>query len=235
MADNFSTKDATDTTITGAADDIGGILIPRIKLVHGADGTNDGDVSSANGLPTQVVTALPAGTNNVGDVDVATIAAGETHVGKVGGETVEVAPTVTVSASPNYSSGDSIGGKITLTSAIRVSGGTAILQDIVITDKANQQPAGTILIFNADPSAATITDNSAFAFSTDITKLIATIPVVTADYTTIDSIATANLNNLGRVVKAASGTSLYAAFVTTTAANLASTSDIGLRFKFLQD
>jgi len=34
-----------------ACDDIGGVLFPRTKLVIGADGVNDGDVSAANPLP----------------------------------------------------------------------------------------------------------------------------------------------------------------------------------------
>ncbi len=51
MADNFTTLDASDASITGAADEIGGVKFPRVKLIHGADGVNDGDVSSANGLP----------------------------------------------------------------------------------------------------------------------------------------------------------------------------------------
>ena len=34
-----------------ASDDISGVKFQRIKLIHGVDGTNDGDVSSANRLP----------------------------------------------------------------------------------------------------------------------------------------------------------------------------------------
>lgn len=34
-----------------AADDIDGIKFQRVKLVHGADGVNDGDVATGNGLP----------------------------------------------------------------------------------------------------------------------------------------------------------------------------------------
>jgi hypothetical protein len=34
-----------------AADDIGGVYFPRTKLALGADGVNDGDVSSSNPLP----------------------------------------------------------------------------------------------------------------------------------------------------------------------------------------
>jgi hypothetical protein len=49
MADNYDFTPGTGAT--GAADDIDGILYPRVKLIHGANGTNDGDVSNANPLP----------------------------------------------------------------------------------------------------------------------------------------------------------------------------------------
>lgn len=39
---------------TLAADDVGGVKIPRSKIVIGADGTNDGDVSASNPLPALV-------------------------------------------------------------------------------------------------------------------------------------------------------------------------------------
>lgn len=50
MADNttLNTGSGGDTLAT---DDIGGVKFPRSKIVIGADGTNDGDVSSANPLP----------------------------------------------------------------------------------------------------------------------------------------------------------------------------------------
>lgn len=52
MADNITARANTGAgTDVIAADDIGGVLFPRSKLVIGADGVNDGDVSSANPLP----------------------------------------------------------------------------------------------------------------------------------------------------------------------------------------
>lgn len=46
---------ADDVTLTGgavvAADQIGSVYFPRNKLIHGADGTNDGDVAKTNPLP----------------------------------------------------------------------------------------------------------------------------------------------------------------------------------------
>ena len=50
MADNFSTNAGSGGS-TFASDDITSVQYPRIKLIHGADGTNDGDVSRANPIP----------------------------------------------------------------------------------------------------------------------------------------------------------------------------------------
>ena len=49
MADNVAVTAGTGTTL--ATDDIAGVHYPRTKLVHGADGVNEGDVSKANPLP----------------------------------------------------------------------------------------------------------------------------------------------------------------------------------------
>lgn len=52
MADN-STLPATGDVI--ASDDISGIKFQRMKLIHGADGVNDGDISNTNPLPTKQI------------------------------------------------------------------------------------------------------------------------------------------------------------------------------------
>jgi len=51
MADNFSFDEGADKT--GAADEIGGVLYPRVKVVHGADGSAT-DVSTASPMPAQL-------------------------------------------------------------------------------------------------------------------------------------------------------------------------------------
>ncbi len=63
MADDFTPEAvASPGTITFAADDVGGKLFPRTKIVIGADGVNDGDVSSTNALPvTASALPLPSG------------------------------------------------------------------------------------------------------------------------------------------------------------------------------
>jgi hypothetical protein len=49
MADNVGYTPGTGATVS--ADEILGILFQRIKLTLGADGVNDGDVSSSNPMP----------------------------------------------------------------------------------------------------------------------------------------------------------------------------------------
>lgn len=50
MADNVTVDTITGTPVV-ASDDIAGVQYQRIKLIHGINGTNDGDVSTANPLP----------------------------------------------------------------------------------------------------------------------------------------------------------------------------------------
>lgn len=167
---------------------------------------------------------------------IAGLAAGEAHIGEVSGNSAAVQVALTVSTSPAYSSGDSIGGKITIANAARAAGRSTTLQNMTVLDRANQSPAGTILIFNADPVNATITDNAAFVYSTDDLKVVARIPVAASDYVTINSKSIAGLPNLGRVLGApASGTSLFAAFVTTSTPTFAATTDVQVTFGLMRD
>lgn len=50
-ADNIAITPGTGAT--AAADDIGGVLYQRVKLIHGADSVNAGDVAVTNPLPVQ--------------------------------------------------------------------------------------------------------------------------------------------------------------------------------------
>lgn len=68
MADNI-VLDSMSGGDTAAADDIAGVKYQRVKLIHGADGVNAGDVSAVNGLPVQVLN-IAAGDNNIGNVDI---------------------------------------------------------------------------------------------------------------------------------------------------------------------
>lgn len=54
MADNYQVNTTTSSGAIFGGDEIGGIQFPRVKLIHGADGTNAGDVSTANPLPVDI-------------------------------------------------------------------------------------------------------------------------------------------------------------------------------------
>ena len=53
MADNVQLNLGTGGDSLGA-DDISGVKYQRVKMIHGADGVNDGDVSSANPMPIEI-------------------------------------------------------------------------------------------------------------------------------------------------------------------------------------
>lgn len=71
MADNTTLNLGSGGDVI-ATDDIAGVKHQQVKLEFGADGTAT-PVSAANPLPTVQTGALPAGTNNIGDVDVLTL------------------------------------------------------------------------------------------------------------------------------------------------------------------
>jgi hypothetical protein len=51
MADNIPVTPGSGSVV--AADDVGGILHQRVKLVLGSDGVSDGDLSATNPMPTK--------------------------------------------------------------------------------------------------------------------------------------------------------------------------------------
>lgn len=153
-----------------------------------------------------------------------------------GAASVTVIPTITVSTTPAYSSNDSIGGKWTLANAVRGSGGSGLLVSLMILDRSNQKPTGTIFIYNADPSTATITDNASYISSlADDQKVIARIVIVPGDWVTVNAkgYATPAFNPV--VLKAASGTSLYASFIASSTPTFVATTDIQPVFGIAQD
>lgn len=73
MADNVTANPGAGGAVF-ASDDIGGVQYPRAKVVWGADGSVN-DTSAASPMPVAQTGALPAGNNNIGDVDIASLPA----------------------------------------------------------------------------------------------------------------------------------------------------------------
>lgn len=202
--------------------DVGVFTLAVRRDTAAATGTTDGDYCAFT------VDATGRLWSHVGAID-----AGETHIGEVSEPRKVISVTPTVDTAAN-ATGDAIGDKQTLTSAARVSGGHVTLDTLVMIDKANQKAACDILFFDSDPAAATITTNSAFAFSTDIDKLIGIVHVATTDWITVDSQAVLSLKNINLVLKASGSANLYAAVVGTGAPQYSAVDDLIFKYGFKQ-
>lgn len=79
MSDNITSQAVTSSGSVFAADDISSVYYPRSKITIGADGVNDGDVSSSNPMPVThaAFTELAAAINS-SQVDVNIAASGAT-------------------------------------------------------------------------------------------------------------------------------------------------------------
>ena len=101
---------------------------------------------------------------------------------------VTVSPTVALTA---YTANDVVGGLLTFnfTDAHPFDG---VIRSVLVTDAANQKEQYVLYVFNAVPS--TIADDAAFApVIADLKKMVTTVTVATADYTTANSLAWACL------------------------------------------
>jgi hypothetical protein len=205
MADNVAITPGSGASV--AADNVGGTLYQRVKLAHGADGSAT-DVSAASGLPVNIVSGTVA-------------LSGEEHFGETGISQAVIRPTIAVTAGA-YAAGDVVGGRITLTNAMRTSGGTGKLTDLLITTADGELFECTVLLFDA-ATASAIGDHA---------KLLARIPVVAADYATLGADGVAHLRNLGVGVAAVGSANLIAYVVATATPTFAATTDLAVAFKF---
>ncbi len=154
------------------------------------------------------------------------LTATENYVGKTGGDVLPASATPTVSTTA-YASGDVIGVKMTLASMTRVAAGAGLVQTVTLNCKSAQTGAVDLLLFSADPSASTFTDNATLAVAAaDYDKLIGVVHLT--DWTNLGTPSMAQAQNVGMGFKLPSGTTLYGVLVARSTPTLASTSDIKL-------
>jgi len=180
-----------------------------------------------------VVGALPAGDNNIGNVDVASIAAGENLIGLVGASDIVVTITPTVAAEA-HSAGDLLFDSTEIANAVRANGGTAIVQSITIVDIGDQKPSIHLLFANAAtdfgaPGGAPDPDDNEAA------TVIGVVEVDTADYVDLGGASVVTVSNIGLLVKAgAATTSIYLAGIAVGTPTPASTSDLKIAIGLLR-
>jgi hypothetical protein len=225
MANNVAVTAGSGTSI--ATDDVSGVHYQVVKLALGTEDVAT-RVTSSNGLPVEIVAGTVA-------------LSGEDHIGQVGGHTVIIRPTVTVDTGI-YAALDVLGalatsGVITLTSAMRTSGGSGILQSLVVYDDDNEKNPLSFLFFDAAPASGTYTGNGALALSSgDKAKYLGRVDIAAADYFTVGGDAVASVKNIGLAVKAVGTANLYMIpIVTSGTPTYTASTDIQVGLGFLQD
>lgn len=165
---------------------------------------------------------------------------GEDHIGEVGGNTAVLQPSLTVSTT-TYAVGDVIGGKITLTNAMRKTNGTGVLHSLAVIDDDNNSPGFHMLLFSQDLTG-TYTDNVVPSLNAaDNAKFIGHVTVAASDYVSIGTGAgttqsVATKRGLSLPVAATNNTAnLFALLIATTTPAFATSSDLIIRPAFLRD
>lgn len=145
-------------------------------------------------------------------------------------------PTIAVTASSAYSSGDVIGGEIELTKMAR-QGGAIGLDSILVRDEDVQDPIIDFLFFDENP-AGTFTDHEACPDlgAADTPKVVAHVRIAASDYETVGSVAHGSLANLGRLIKLAKGaTSLWMVMVLGSTPTFTATDHLSVVLGYFQD
>jgi hypothetical protein len=213
-----------------------GITSGSVGLVAGS--ATIGNVGINSGSNTIGNVGINAGSNLIGTVGITSgsvgLVAGENLIGKIGQpySTVSVTPTITSGA---YSANDGIGGKMTLSNALRTSNAGGTWQSLLVSDKNNQKAQLNVLLFNYDPTSGSYTDNSPLILGSDISKLIRNVTINASDYQTVaGSVAIADINVMQTVNGGSTNGTLYAVAMTPGTPSYASTSDITFQFGFQQ-
>jgi hypothetical protein len=166
---------------------------------------------------------------------------GESHLGEVGGSTAVIRPTVAVDTAI-YAALDVLGaaatsGVVVLTNAMRLSGGTGLLQSVVIYDDDNEKSPITLMFFNAAPASGTYTGNGALALSTgDKATYLGRVDIAATDYLTVGGDAVASIKNIALPVQAVGTANIYMIpIVTSGTPTYTASTDLQMALGFLRD
>lgn len=201
--------DAIQTAVTGATP-AGTAIIGKVGIDQTTPGTTNG---------VQVNAALPAGTNGIGNV---------------GGKTVSVCVTPTVTTSNAYGTNYVVGGKLTFSNLFQAVG-TGVLQNVTVTIGKVENNGFTFFPFSSDPSATTWTDAAVAAINaTDIPKQRP--PISLAANTQLGTATVASAVGIGQGW-VAGGTTGYGVLIANAALtnNFSSSSELQVCVTVLQD
>lgn len=122
----------------------------------------------------------------------------------------------TFGAGGTYANGDTIGAINTMTGAVRLSAGHAIIKSIIVQEcgATLQNAPIDFIFFDSDPVLSTFADKDpAQLGNSDSQRVVAIVSVEAADYTVFGTDVSVAEVNPNKVIKAASGTDCYMAAV----------------------
>ena len=149
--------------------------------------------------------------------------------------------TPTISTTPVYSTGDSVGGLLSFTNAVAYSGGSGVIENVLVKDLAKQNAELDLILFDTNPTNTSPSDNAALdVHDTDLATIITVINIsVYAEFS--DNSIGQSYPVGGLPFKLTSGTTLYGLLVNRTSTSpptvpqYSTTSDISVRLVIRQD
>lgn len=214
---------------------------PRVTIA--SDNTAFGVNATLSAETTKVIGTVNQGTSPwvISGAVTNTTAAGENHIGEVGGNILPITNAMTTS-NATVTTGQSIGGIQTLANAVRVSGslgasGTSgIIQSVVLTfqDAVGSGPLD-VYFYNATVTTGSNCQNATtFVLQTaDRTNVLGVAHVT--DFTASNTAAVAQANNLAIPFGLASSTSLFACVVARGSFAITGTSNASLKVNVLRN
>lgn len=143
---------------------------------------------------------------------------------------IEVHNVPVVEATPDYATGDLIGGKQEFADAVEEIKGAGAIRGLTITSAVALSTQIDCIFFDADPVNTTFTENSAFALhANDLDKVIGAVKVDTFFAFSANAMGVPSFGEMCIPFNLTAGTSLWVAMVARGAINLASASDLQVR------
>jgi hypothetical protein len=118
------------------------------------------------------------------------------------GDVITVTPTLDTSI---YANGDVLFTTTPIANAVRANDGIAELQSIVIIDKDDQKPEIALKFWSANVTYGAFNGVPSIS-DADAANCLGRVNIVTADYDDDGGVSTAFKDNIGKMLKAASGT-----------------------------
>ena len=146
-------------------------------------------------------------------------------------KTVSVVPVVDTNI---YAANDNVGGKLTFSNIVRAQVYSGEVRSVTITDLGGDSANLNLILFNADPTATTFTNNAATDIAdADLDKIVCVVPVTT-HYAFADNGASTAVY-VGCAFELSNATTLYGALVATGTPTLDAVDALTVKLTIRQD